>query len=167
MKHCKVEEHAWVIVTASLHFFRRNFLDLLLRLTPSFEVDPLLKRTFLYAIPVGELDKIVGSKEFDVCDVCVALVAFCSCNVVPASKVSDLHIGDNVWINTALHRHSKSVVFRRLFLDWDGSPLDGSLVSKTYESHSLGKIADPSGMLDACVNPVMTWLVIEFFEAQR
>lgn len=52
-------------------------------------------------------------------------------------------------------------------MDWDGSPLDGSLVSKTYESHSLGNIADPSGMLDACVNPVMTWLVIEFYEAQR
>ena len=150
MKHWKVEEHAWIIVIASLHFFHRNFLDLLRRLTPSFEVDPLLKRTFLYALPFGELDKIVGSKEFNICDVCVALVTFCSCNFVPLAKVSDLHIGDNLWINTVLHRHSKSVVSRRLFVDQDGSPLDGSILMKTSELHSLGNIADPSGMLDAC-----------------
>ena len=90
MKHCKLEEHAWVIVIASLHFCRRNFLDLSIQLTPSFEVDPLLKRTFLYAIPVWELDKIFASNEFNICDVCVALVTFCSRNVVPADKVSHL-----------------------------------------------------------------------------
>ena len=67
-----------------------------------------------------------------------------------AAKVSDLHIGDNLRINTVLHRHSKSVVSRRLFVDQDGSPLDGSIPVKTSELHSLGIIADPSSMLDAC-----------------
>lgn len=78
------------MVIAFLHFCRRNFPDLYLRLTPSFEVDPLLKRTFLYAIPVWELDKIVVSEEFSICDVCVALVTTRSRNFVHSYEVSDL-----------------------------------------------------------------------------
>ncbi|XP_022806308.1 E3 ubiquitin-protein ligase rnf213-alpha-like [Stylophora pistillata] len=67
-----------------------NFPDVLLRLTPSFDVDPLLKRTFLDAIPIWELDSIVTSKEFNICDVCVAIVTFCSRDDVPADKRKDV-----------------------------------------------------------------------------
>ena len=150
MKHCKVKKHAWVIEKASPHFFRRNFLDLSLRLTPSFEVDPLLKRTFLHAIPVWELDKVVGSKKFNICDVCVALVTFCSCNAVPAGKVSDLLLG----ITFELIRHyivAQNSLCPGDFL-WITTvpPLNGSILLKTFKLHSLNNIADPSSILDAC-----------------
>lgn len=74
-------------VIVALHFCCRNFPDVLLRLTPSFDVDPLLKRTFLYAIPIWKLDSIVTLKEFNICDVCVAIVTFCSRDFVPVDKV--------------------------------------------------------------------------------
>lgn len=60
------------------------------QLASAFEVDRLLKRTFLRAIPVWELHKIVPSNLFNVFDVCVALVTFCSRErVVGVSKVSN------------------------------------------------------------------------------
>lgn len=88
MKCCKAaEENVGVIVIASLCFCRRNFSDMLPRLAPAFEVDPLLKRTFLHTIPVWKLNEIVGSKMFFISDICVALVTFCSREFVPFDKV--------------------------------------------------------------------------------
>ncbi|KAJ7339375.1 hypothetical protein OS493_005769 [Desmophyllum pertusum] len=56
------------------------------QLTSAFQVDPLLKRTFLHAIPVWELHKIVASKVFHISDICVALVTFCCHDSVPSDK---------------------------------------------------------------------------------
>ncbi len=44
------------------------------RLASAFEVDRLLKRTFLRCIPVSQLHKIVSTRMFHVSDVCVCLV---------------------------------------------------------------------------------------------
>lgn len=70
------------------HFliFGRNFLDILPRLTSSFEVDPLLKRIVL-VIPFGKLEKVVESKLFFISDVCVALITSSSRGLVSADKV--------------------------------------------------------------------------------
>ena len=72
---------------------RRNSLDTFPRLASSFEVDRLLKRTFLHAIPVWELHKIIDSKKFHVFDVCVALVLFFSRHPVPDKKVRNVSTG--------------------------------------------------------------------------
>lgn len=71
------------------HFviFGRNFSEVLLGLTSSFEVDPLLKRSFLHVIPVGKLEKVVESKMFFISDVCVALITSCSRVSKSAEKV--------------------------------------------------------------------------------
>lgn len=71
------------------HFliFGRNFLDILPRLTSSFEVDPLLKRIVLLVIPFGKLEKVVESKLFFISDVCVALITSSSRGLVSADKV--------------------------------------------------------------------------------
>ena len=53
----------------------------------SFELDRLFKRTFLNAIPVWELHKVVDIKMFHVSDICVALVTFCQRESVPMEKV--------------------------------------------------------------------------------
>ena len=57
------------------------------RLGSAFEVDLLLKRTFLHAIPVEELHKVVASELFQIFDILVALVTCCSRAYVPLTKV--------------------------------------------------------------------------------
>ena len=46
------------------------------RLASAFEVDRLLKRTFLRAFPVWRLHGIVSTRMFHISDLCVALVDF-------------------------------------------------------------------------------------------
>lgn len=57
------------------------------RLASSFEVDRLLKRTFLHAIPVWELHSIASTAIFHISDLCVALVEFFPRGVVGNEKV--------------------------------------------------------------------------------
>ena len=57
------------------------------RLGSAFEVDLLLKRTFLRAIPVGELNKVVASKLFQIFDILAALVTCCSHEYLTSAKV--------------------------------------------------------------------------------
>ena len=57
------------------------------RLASSFEVDRLLKRTFLHAIPVWKLHWIVSTGMFHISDLCVALVEFFPGGVVNKEKV--------------------------------------------------------------------------------
>ena len=71
-------------------FYRRNLPELLSRLGSAFEVDLLLKRTFLHAIPVGELNKVVASKLFQIFDILVALLT-CSREYVPSTKVRNCY----------------------------------------------------------------------------
>ena len=61
--------------------------DALPQLVSAFKVDRLLKRTYLHAIPVWDLHKIVASKVFHVFDVCVAFITFCYPEHMPNSKV--------------------------------------------------------------------------------
>ena len=68
--------------------------DALNQLAAAFEVDRLLKRTFLHAIPVSELQKVVPSKLFQISDICVALVTFCSLEHVSDTKVRDFSFND-------------------------------------------------------------------------
>lgn len=68
--------------------FNRDFTDVWPRLVSAFEVDRLLKRTFLYAIPVWKLHKmIVSTRMFYVSDLCVALVEFFPRGIVNKEKV--------------------------------------------------------------------------------
>ncbi|PFX19442.1 E3 ubiquitin-protein ligase RNF213 [Stylophora pistillata] len=67
-----------------------NFSDVLPRLTPSFRVDPLLKRTFLRVIPIWELEMVVESRMFFISDVCIALITSCSRVSVSADKWSNV-----------------------------------------------------------------------------
>lgn len=46
------------------------------RLASAFEVDRLLKKTFLRAFPVWRLHGIVSTRMFPISDLCVALVDF-------------------------------------------------------------------------------------------
>ena len=57
------------------------------RLASSFEVDRLLKRTFLHAIPVWKLHGIVATGMFHISDLCVALAEFFPRGVVNKEKV--------------------------------------------------------------------------------
>ena len=57
------------------------------RLASSFEVDRLLKRTFLHAIPVWKLHGIVSTGMFHISDLCVALAEFFPRGVVNKEKV--------------------------------------------------------------------------------
>ena len=57
------------------------------RLASSFEVDRLLKRTFLHAIPVWKLHGIVSTGMFHISDLCVALVEFFPRGTVNKEKV--------------------------------------------------------------------------------
>ena len=68
-------------------FYRRNLPELMSRLGSAFEVDLLLKRTFLRAIPVGELNKVVASKLFQIFDILAALVTCCSHEYLTSAKV--------------------------------------------------------------------------------
>ncbi|XP_022796391.1 E3 ubiquitin-protein ligase rnf213-alpha-like isoform X1 [Stylophora pistillata] len=63
-----------------------NLPALLSRLGSAFKIDLLLKRTFLFAIPVWDLNKIVASKLFQISDILVALVTHCSRERVPSDK---------------------------------------------------------------------------------
>ena len=54
----------------------RAFTVVLPHLATAFEVDRLLKRTFLRAIPVWELHTIAATRMFDVADLCIAMVSF-------------------------------------------------------------------------------------------
>ena len=45
-------------------------------LASAFEVDRLLKRTFLHAVPVWRLHEIVSTRMFRISDLCVALIEF-------------------------------------------------------------------------------------------
>ena len=87
--HCKaaLKRKSRLTVMVSFCFHHRNLPDILPRLTSAFEVDLLLKRTFLHTIPVWELDEIVASKMFLISDICVALVTYCYRELVPADKV--------------------------------------------------------------------------------
>ena len=78
-----------------LFFWRRSSWDALPQLVSAFEVDPLLKRTFLNAIPVWELHKVVASKMFHISDICVALLTFCQRESVPMEKVGNSQLS---WI---------------------------------------------------------------------
>ena len=68
-------------------FDHRNLPELLSRLGSAFEVDLLLKRTFVHAIPPGDLNKVVASKLFQIFDILAALVTYCSREYVPSAKV--------------------------------------------------------------------------------
>lgn len=57
------------------------------RLASSFEVDRLLKRTFLHAIPVWKLHGIVSTGMFHISDLCVALAEFFPRGVLNKEKV--------------------------------------------------------------------------------
>ena len=47
------------------------------RLASAFEIDCLLKRTFLHAIPVWKLHRVVSTRmNIHISDVCVALAEF-------------------------------------------------------------------------------------------
>ena len=59
-----------------------------LRLASAFEVDRLLKRTYLHAIPVWKLHEIVSTRMFHVSDVCVALVTFFPRGIVNKEQVA-------------------------------------------------------------------------------
>ena len=48
-------------------------LNLLIQLTPLFEVDPLFKRTFLLALPICDLVKALQRNIFELHDVCWTL----------------------------------------------------------------------------------------------
>ena len=48
-------------------------LNLLIQLTPLFEVDPLFKRTFLLALPICDLVKALQRNIFQLHDVCWTL----------------------------------------------------------------------------------------------
>ena len=45
-------------------------------LASAFEVDRLVKRTFLHAVPVWRLHDIVSTRMFHISDLCVALSEF-------------------------------------------------------------------------------------------
>jgi len=66
---------------------KQNLWDVFSQFASAFEVDRLLKRTFLHAIPIWELHRIVSSKMFHISDICVALVTFSSRDRIPISKV--------------------------------------------------------------------------------
>ena len=66
----------------------RNLLKILPELTSAFELDCLLKRTFLHAMPVWELHRIVSSKIFYTSDICFALVTFL-CDHLDRSEVRE------------------------------------------------------------------------------
>lgn len=57
------------------------------RLASAFEVDRLLKRTFLQAIPVWHLHGIVSTRMFYISDLCVALVEFFPRGIITKEKV--------------------------------------------------------------------------------
>lgn len=57
------------------------------RLASAFEVDRLLKRTFLHTIPVWQLHDIVSTRMFHISDLCVALVEFFPRGVLNKEKV--------------------------------------------------------------------------------
>ena len=71
-----------------MYFFSlRDFSDVWPRLASSFEVDRLLKRTFLHAIPVWKLHGTVSTGMFHISDLCVALVEFFPGGVLAKEKV--------------------------------------------------------------------------------
>ena len=83
---CYHSKHMLTLICSSC-FYRRNLRKLISRLGSAFEVDLLLKRTFLHAIPVEELHKVVASELFQIFDILVALVTCCSRAYVPLAKV--------------------------------------------------------------------------------
>ena len=56
-------------------------------LASAFEVDRLLKRTVLYAIPVWQLSEVVLTGMFHVADICVALITVFPPSLVNREKV--------------------------------------------------------------------------------
>jgi len=61
-------------VTVSLFLIsNRSPAPLLLQLMPMFDVDPLLKRTFLLALPIPDVAKILQRKVFSLHEVCWTL----------------------------------------------------------------------------------------------
>ena len=59
-------------------------------LASAFEVDRLLKRTFLHAVPVWRLHDIVSTRMFHLSDLCVALTEF-----FPRGVVNKKEVGNN------------------------------------------------------------------------
>lgn len=74
------------------------------RLTSAFEVDRLLKRTFLHAVPVWQLHGVVSTGMFHISDLCVALVEFFPRGTVNKEKVCMLD-------RTCLQARKKSIIF--------------------------------------------------------
>jgi len=64
------------------------------RLASPFEVDRLLKRTFLRAFPVWRLHGIVSTGMFHISDLCVALVHF-----FPLGNVNKEQVVKNDYLN--------------------------------------------------------------------
>ena len=73
------------------------------RLASSFEVDRLLKRTILRAIPIWKLHGIISSGMFDISDLCVTLVEFFPRGTVNKEKVS-------MFDKTCLQTRNKSII---------------------------------------------------------
>ena len=69
-------------------FCSRDFSDVLPLLASAFEVDRLLKRTFLHAIPVWRLHDIVATRMFHLSDLCVALIKSFSRGFVTKEEVN-------------------------------------------------------------------------------
>lgn len=63
-------------VTFLLDFPSRALSDVCSRLASAFDVDRLLRRTFLYAFPVWQLPGIISRRVFHISDLCIALVEF-------------------------------------------------------------------------------------------
>ena len=92
-------------MTFLLFFFsHRDFSDVFPLLASAFEVDRLLKRTFLRSIPVWQLHGIVSTRMFHVSDVCVALVTFFPRGIMNKEEVRR---NDNLKINK---RHTRKVL---------------------------------------------------------
>ena len=68
-------------------FLCRDFSDVWPRLASAFEVDRLLKRTFLRANPVWQLHRIVTTRMFHVSDVCTSLATFLPHGALNKEKV--------------------------------------------------------------------------------
>ena len=62
-------------------------------LASAFEVDRLLKRTFLHAVPVWRLHEFVSTRMFHISDLCVALV--CQIEFSPRDSVKKEEVVTN------------------------------------------------------------------------
>ena len=85
-----------------IYFFsHRKFADVWPRLASAFEVDRLLKRTFLRALPVWELHKIVPTRMFNFSDICVAFTTLFPRGILNKEKVAAKCFNVLVFINVS------------------------------------------------------------------